>query len=50
MPKYRAHILHGEMAQYLKEVFQRIAEEYEFHIDTMEVLEDHVHVFVEVSP
>ena len=28
-------------------MFQRIAEEYEFRIDTME---DHVHIFVEVPP
>jgi len=27
-----------------------IAEEYEFIIDTMEVMEDHVHIFVEVPP
>ena len=40
----------GEVSRYLREVFQRIAEEYEFRIDTMEVVEDHVHVFVEVPP
>ena len=34
----------------MKEVFGRIAEEYEWHIDAMEVMEDHVHVFIEVSP
>ena len=50
VPKYRAHILGGEVGQYLKEVFQRIAEEYEFWIDTMEVMEDHVHIFVEAPP
>ena len=50
VPKYRAHILRGEVAQYLKEVFRQIAEEYEFHIDTMEVMEDHVHVFIEAPP
>ena len=38
------------MGEYLKEVFQRIAEEYELVIDTMEVMEDHVHIFVEVPP
>ncbi|MFH1087471.1 MAG: IS200/IS605 family transposase [Chloroflexota bacterium] len=27
-----------------------MAEEYEFHIDTMEVMEDHVHLFVEAPP
>ena len=48
IPKYRKHILSGEVVQYLKEVFQLIAEEYEFRIDTMEVMEDHVHTFVEV--
>ena len=34
----------------MKEVFVRIAEEYEFRIDTMEVMEDRVHVFVEAPP
>ncbi len=50
VPKYRARILGGEVNRYLKEVFQRIAEEYEFQIDTMEVMEDHVHVFIEAPP
>jgi len=48
IPKYRKDILSGEVSRYLKEVFQRIAEE--FRIDTMEVMEDHVHIFVEVPP
>ena len=50
VPKYRARILKGDVAEYLKEVFQEIAEEYEFWIDTMEVMEDHVHVFIEAPP
>ena len=50
IPKYRKDILSGEVSRYLKEVFQRIAEEYEFRIDTMEVMKDHVHIFVEVPP
>ena len=50
VPKYRAHILGEEVAQYVKEVFQQVAEEYDFHIDTMEVMEDHVHVFIEAPP
>jgi len=50
VPKYRAQILGGEVRRYLKEVFEKIAEEYEFHIDTMEVMEDHVHVFTEAPP
>ena len=50
IPKYRKHVLSDEVSKHLKGVFQRIAEEYEFRIDTMEVMEDHVHVFVEVPP
>ena len=50
IPKYRKHILSREGSRYLKEVFQRIAEECELRIDTMEVMEDHVHIFVEVAP
>ena len=50
IPKYRKHVLSDEVSKHLKEVFQRIAEEYEFKIDTMEVMEDHVHIFIEVPP
>ena len=50
IPKYRKNILGGEVAEYVKEVFGRIADEYEFKIDTMEVMEDHVHVFIEALP
>ncbi len=50
VPKYRKHILGKEISDYLKEVFRQIAEEYEFGIDTLEVMEDHVHIFVEAPP
>jgi putative transposase len=50
VPKYRARILGAEEKQYLKKLFEEIAEEHEFHIDTMEVMEDHVHVFIEAPP
>ena len=50
VPKYRKHILGGEVSGFLKEVFKRISEEYGFEIDTMEVVEDHIHVFLEAPP
>ena len=50
VPKYRAHILGGEVTTFLKETFYQIAEDYEFHIDTLEVMEDHVHIFIEATP
>ncbi len=50
IPKYRKHIFGREISAYLKEVFNRIADEYGFRIDTMEVVEDHVHIFLEAPP
>ena len=50
IPKYRKHILQQEITNFLKEVFSQIAQEYEFSIDTMEILEEHVHIFVEAPP
>ena len=50
IPKYRKNILDKEVSEYLKVIFSKIAEEYEFEIDTMEVMEDHVHIFVEAPP
>ena len=40
----------GDVAGYLKEVFNHIAEEYGFEIDTMEVVEDDVHILLEAPP
>ena len=50
VPKYRARVLGEEEREYIKRLFTEIAEEYEFHIDTMEVMVDHVHLFIEAPP
>ena len=50
IPKYRKKILTPEVAEYGEQVFQRIAEEYDMIIGTLEVVEDHVHIFLEASP
>ena len=50
VPKYRARILGGEVSRYLKILFVQIAEHYGFHIITAEVMEDHVHILIEVPP
>ena len=49
-PKYRKELLIGEVAEALAEILQRVAEAYDMEIDTMEVMEDHVHVFLSVPP
>ena len=49
-PKYRKDLLTGEVAEALEEILQRVAKAYDMEIDTMEVMEDHVHVFLSVPP
>ena len=43
-------VLKGDLAKRLKTSFAEIAERYEFEIDTMEVNEDHVHLFLSAPP
>ena len=50
IPKYRKDILDKEVSDYSKAMFNKIAEEYGLRIDTMEVMEDLVHIFVEAPP
>ena len=50
IPKYRKRILTPEIADYAKQVFRKTAEEYDMIIDTVEVVEDHVHIFLEAPP
>ena len=50
IPKYRKDILDKEVSDYSKATFNKIAEEYGLRIDTMEVMEDHVHIFIEAPP
>jgi putative transposase len=49
-PKYRKDILVGEVAQTVHQLFQQIAEAYDMEIDTMEIMEDHVHLFLSAPP
>ena len=50
VPKYRKAILSEQMSGRLKEIFREIAEQYEFDIDTMEIMPDHVHLFLSAPP
>ena len=49
-PKYRKELLTGEVAEAVREIIQSVAEAYDMEIDTMEVMEDHVHVFLSAPP
>jgi putative transposase len=49
-PKYRKQILVGEVAQAAREILKQAADAYDMEIDTMEVMEDHVHLFLTAPP
>ena len=50
IPKYRKKVLNENIAMRVEEIFREIAEIYEFEIETMAIVEDHVHVFLNAPP
>jgi len=50
IPKYRKPILTGRIKEFLEELFEKIAQEYGFEILAMEVMPDHIHLFVSAPP
>lgn len=49
-PKYRKHTFFGEVREKLMQVFRNTCAERDWQILGMEVLSDHVHLFVSVPP
>jgi len=48
--KYRRPVLVSPVDRRLKTLLHRVAEEYEITIHTLEVMPDHVHLFLEADP
>ncbi len=49
-PKYRKWVLRGDLRRRVEELFEEIAQDFGFEIDTMEVAVDHVHIFLDFPP
>ena len=49
-PKYRRKVLINGIDERLKEILYDIAEEIDVEIRTLEVMPDHVHMFIEFDP
>ena len=49
-PKYRRKVLEGDVEIRLKELLHEKAEELEIEIEEMEVMPDHLHLFVNATP
>jgi putative transposase len=49
-PKFRFKVLKNEVEVELKQIFRDISAEYDYEIIEMEVMPDHVHLFVGAKP
>jgi len=49
-PKYRRKVLVDGIDKRLKEIFNEVAEEYEFTIEEMEIMPEHVHLLIDCNP
>jgi putative transposase len=49
-PKYRKHVLTGEVAQFVESEFRRLYEEHHWKIRALTVHEDHVNLFLSAEP
>ncbi len=49
-PKYRKLALRGNIGQYVAKIIYEVAERYDFTIDELAVMPDHVHMFVAAPP
>jgi putative transposase len=49
-PKYRRKVLVGEIANELRSLLYQKAQELDVKIETLEIMPDHVHLFIESDP
>ena len=48
-PKFRFSVLKGSIEESLKEILQEICERYDYEINTLEVMPDHIHIFIKAK-
>lgn len=49
-PKYRRKVLVGEIANDLRDIFFSVATEKKVEIKALEIMPDHVHIFISFDP
>ncbi|WP_350547559.1 MULTISPECIES: IS200/IS605 family transposase, partial [unclassified Pseudoalteromonas] len=50
MVKYRKQLLKGDVGDFVKQKITKIAERSEFNIEEIEVVKDHIHILLTISP
>lgn len=49
-PKFRFEVLTGDVENALKNIIKNISKEYKYEIKALEVMPDHIHLFVATKP
>lgn len=49
-PKFRFEVLTGDVESVLKDIIKNISKEYKYEIKALEVMPDHIHLFVATKP
>lgn len=47
-PKFRSSVLKGDVEDTLEQILQKICDDYNYHIKALEVMPDHIHIFIDV--
>jgi putative transposase len=50
LPKYRKRVLHGKLAETIRDLIRKISTELDVHILSGKIAVDHVHLFVSYPP
>lgn len=49
-PKFRFNVLKNGVDESLKEILLKISQRYEYEIKEMEIMPDHIHIFISTKP
>ena len=47
-PEFRFSVLKGNVEETLKQILQKICDDYNYHVKALEVMPDHIHIFIDV--
>ena len=45
-PKFRFSVLQGNADAALRQILQKICDDYNYHVKALEIMPDHIHIFV----
>ena len=46
-PKFRFSVLQGNVDAALRQILQKICDDYSYHVKALEIMPDHIHIFID---